>query len=204
MNKKAQSTNLLNLSFVILAVFMGLLITMFTNVMLFETIGQEALERIYNVSVDLNAQGTIGNATLAHEAQILSDYKSINWFPDLFSFWILATSFILSLIAAYKSRSEGWMSFFGWLTIGSYIFLLIANFVFQFGQWFWGQYFEKLFYDLSYSLAFTTWFVANGQVIMFIWFVMLVFANKFKFSNTKKDEGNFIEDIPDEEVLIEE
>lgn len=204
MNRKAQSTNLINLSMVIFGVFLGLIITMFSAVLIFESVGQEGLERLYNVSVELNNQGTISNQTLQHEANLVADYKNINWYPDLLTFWLLSSAFFISLIGAYKTRAEGWMSFFGWLTIGSYIFLLIGNFVFQFAEWFWGEYFEKLFYDLSYSLAFTTWVVNNGQIIMFVWFILLVFANKFKFTNSRKDESSFIDDIPEDEVIDEE
>ena len=81
---------------------------------------------------------------------------------------------------------------------------MIANFVLQVGKWFWGEYFEKLFFDLSYSLAFTTWVVNNGGIIMFIWFILIVFVNKFKFVGSRKDEDSYIDDIEDNEVLTEE
>ena len=173
-NKKGFSDNLMNLTYVILAVMIGLVITMFSSVMMFESIGQEGLERIYNVSVELHNDSTISTAMLNHEGQLLQDYKDFNWYPDLFTFWIISSAFVLTCIAAYKTRAAGWMSFFGWITLGSYIFLLLANFVFQFINWFWAEYFEKLFYDLSYSLAFTTWVVENGQIIVFVWFVILI------------------------------
>ena len=88
-------------------------------------IGDEyILTPLHSVANDSFSTLGISEQIQTHEDDVLADYRSLILPYDLFFLFSWIAVFGMSLISAYKSREDSYMSFFGAITIGLMTFCL--------------------------------------------------------------------------------
>ena len=176
------------LSFGLLGI-LGVFFAIFT----FQIGDEYILTPINDIANDSYAQLGISEQIQTHIDDSLTNYRSLNLPYDLFFLFSWLGIFGLSLITAYKSREEGYMSFFGSITLGLMIFLFVLSFMVTIFDWIVLNLIQGV---VSFDLTTTPiilFYVDNIEFISFIWAVILIIVNKLTFALVRGKE----EDIND-------
>ncbi len=180
----------------IIAVVLMFSIVMF--IFLFSTIGVHQIfnENIISPVVDNVATLGVSNTTMTtvNEYKDFYSFDFINY--DLFFLVFIVTVFGGTVFSAYRSTQLGMLSFFGYITIGTYIFFLALGFITSISDYMLTNFIYGLFDTATIEMPIIDFFVNNIQLISFIWFLVILLVNQFNLIGQMKEssEGGFVEE----------
>lgn len=166
--------------FSVMSVFM-----FFAGVLMYQ-IGDEFVIKEVN-DVANNVSGTLGISTEMQTSinKARTDYSNLDFQYDLFFLISFCMTFILSVVAAYKSRESSWFTFFGTITLGFMMILFFISIINTVNDWLILNLIENF---LEFELATTPifyYYVSNIGMVNFVWMVVLVLINKLNLSEVR-------------------
>ena len=124
----------------------------------------------------------------------LSQYKNLNIPFDLFFLATWISIIVVSVLTAYKSKEEGWFSFFGTLTIGIMLILFVSSYFILIKDWLVLNLIENfLEFELGTTPIFN-FYISNMAIVNFVWIIALILINKLNFS-INRDTEDFSSDM---------
>ena len=168
------------------------------NFSLLTEVGEDvAINITHNVTKTLGIDSGFSTEMLDHIDNAQTKYAAVNSaLPiDLFFLVLIMSTFILTVLTAIQSRKSGVISFFGFLTVGSMIFLFVLTFVEQVRDWLMDNFYYNIFDLSSIATPIADYYLNNSVVISFLWFIVLILINQFDggFSLGRADSGRFQE-----------
>ena len=164
---------------------------MFMSVFIFQVGDELILTEIYNTANSTYDSLGISSEMQTHIGGALEDYRDLNIPYDLFFLGSFISIFGLSLFSAYGSREESYASFFGAITIGMMVFLVLTGFIVTIKDWIVLNLIQSV---LSFDLTSTPMFffyIDNMGFINFIWAFILIVINKLVFTLNRTDDEDF-------------
>jgi len=151
----------------------------------------------------LNSTGNSTTGALSAIETLKGDYVgNSSIFDWLFLIFMIAL-FIESCAAAIRTKRSGWLSFFGFVTVGNLLFGLMLYFSIQIRGWILNEIFYKIITE-SFTSTWIDYFINNTWQILFIWYLILLILStinvdlilsKIGLGNKEQDfnEGRFEE-----------
>jgi len=174
-----------------------LLFSVVMFVFLFSTIG---LKQIFSENIIAPVLTELSPQVSTATQTTINDYSltyALEWFDyDLFFLIFVLVAFSGTVLSAYKEKKLGWMSFFGYITVGSYVFLLALTFVTTISDWLILNFYQNLFNLMVIDTPIIDFFIEEIHIISFIWFIIIIFVNQF-------DLGGFVKRNTDEGIVEE-
>jgi len=121
----------------------------------------------------LNSSGNATTGALNTINILKGDFLSNSAIFDMIFLTFFVSIFIESCIAAIKTRRLGWMSFFGFITLGNILLGLIIYFALQIRGWI----LTEIFYNIITETFTATWsdyFINNTWTIVFFWYLIII------------------------------
>jgi len=174
-----------------------LLFSVVIFIFLFSTVG---VKQIFSENIIAPTLSELSPQVSASTQTTISSWKDIfdlEWFDyDLFFLVFVLVAFSGTVLSAYKEKKLGWTSFFGYITIGSYVFLLALTFVTTISDWLMVNFYQNLFNLMLVDTPIIDFFIEQIHIISFIWFLVVIFVNQF-------DLGGFVKRNTDEGIVEE-
>jgi len=165
----------------------------FFSVFIFQIGDEYILTNIQTVANDSYSNLGISSQIQTHIDDSLADYRALILPYDLFFLFSWIAVFGMSLITAYKSREDSYMSFFGSITVGLMVFLFVLSFLITIFDWIVLNLIQGVVnFDLT-TTPIILFYIDNIGIISFIWASILIIVNKLTFSLIRGKE----EDIND-------
>lgn len=154
----------------------------FFAVFIFQIGDEYILTNINNVANDSYINLGVSTDMQTHIGDSLTAYRDLIIPYDLFFLFSWVAVFGMSLITAYKSREDSYMSFFGSITIGLIVFMFVLSFLVTIFDWIVLNLIQGV---VSFDLTTTPiilFYIDNIGFISFIWASILIIINKLTFA----------------------
>lgn len=161
-----------------------------SGLLMFFTFGLHYLFYDYGV----NTLGTIGKDLIgqynASSEQITNinnteqSYLSLTQWYDILFLSIIVGLFIESTIAAVGARTQGFFSFFGYVTIGNIFLITIMSYAIQIRGWFLNEIMFRIILPVI-DAPIMTFFFNNSIYIGVIWYLWLLAVNQIDIAKIK-------------------
>jgi len=188
MNKKANIRTVIG---VVLLFSLAIFIFLFSTIGLQQIFSENIIDPVSDGLTPLVSAGTVTTI------DSYTAWYDTTWFEyDLFFLLFVIVAMAGTILSAYKERKMGWASFFGYITIGSYIFLLALSFITNLTDWLILNFYYNMF-DLSgLDTPIIDFFIDNIHIISFVWFLVIILVNQFDLGTfLKRDsEGGIVEE----------
>ena len=193
-NKKGYSTGIFGFFFILV---------IFASLFFFLTFGMHYILYDYGISQAEDITDTLLTNTTSIQ-NLGQSYLNLTGFYDLLFLVLLVSLFIESTIAAVKTAESGFLSFFGFITIGNLFLIFILSYAVKVQGW--------IINDLVYNVILVnittpvlTAFFNYSLYIGVIWYLWLIAVNqinsdgiKQKFQNLFPNKQEKTEDFQDE------
>ena len=163
---------------IIVSVTILLLLLLFSIIGFHQIGGEYIIDSFMDASDTMADSGQLPAASNTTSYAIKATYDEIKWPFDLYFLAFFILGFMTTIFSAYKTRKMGYMSFFGMLTIGSMVFLVVISFLDQFSTWFLQDFFYKVFDAPALATPIMNYYFAHLGIISIIWFVVLLLVNQ--------------------------
>jgi hypothetical protein len=154
---------------------------------IFEIGDDYALAPLTNITEQFNSDDRISDDMVTGIASWRQMYNDINFMPDIYFLAMFLSMFTLTMYASIKSRKMGWISFTGFMTLGSMGFLFIVSIVAQLVAFFYDLFFVRLLERWTYNTPIFDNFINHMGLWAFIWFVLILIVNQVEFGRTDED-----------------
>lgn len=154
------------------------------------------IESVANSSYD---QLGISNEMQNSISGNLDEYRNLNIPYDLFflASWISVLG--LSIITAYNSREQSYYSFFGGLTLGLMLFLVVTGIVTTITDWIVVNLIQNVVNFNIETTPIFNFYISNLGIINFLWAFILLTINKLPFTlNRREDFEDNFDELPPE------
>ncbi len=183
-------TGIKDLMWSITAWSIGIIFFMFILVFIYQLGDEYILTNVDSVSTGVIAQTgtstTMGNYIHSLPVQ----YRALNIPFDLIFLAFLIGALLTSIYAASKVQEDGWWSFFGGLTLGMLLLLLISSYVAVIKNWLVLNLFDNFLGMSIQSMPFFYWWVQNMGIFNFMWAILLIIVNKMNFSYSREYDAD--------------
>lgn len=130
------------------------------------------------------------NATAITNIQTLSNgYLGLTGFYDILFLVLLVSAFIETTIASLKAKEDGYLSFFGFVTIGNVLLIFILSYATKIQGW--------ILNDLVYNVILVsvqtpviTFFFNYSMFIAVFWYLWLLGINQINLEGIKERVPN--------------
>lgn len=185
-NKKG---NIIGVTYFILSFMLVITTFMFYSIFLYDVAGEEVIGPLTNITLDVgNITGISAQMLTAIEGYELS-YAANEPAWDLFFMMTFGSFFVVSVGLSLMSRKESAIGFFGAITIGIMMFLLLFGFIDQITTWL----FDNLIigvleFDLT-TTPFLNFYFENIEVLNLFWAFILILINQFDIDIIGRKQG---------------
>ncbi|MDH4127274.1 MAG: hypothetical protein OEV44_00860 [Spirochaetota bacterium] len=166
-----------------------IIFSLFIFIFLFATVGfkqifsENIIQPVLDQTLALNKTFTIAPSIQAAQQSVKDSYDLDFFNYDLFFLVIFISMFIGTIFSAQQSKKLGLMSFFGMISVGTWIFLLIISIVTQISDWLVLNLYTNLFDLTSINTPIIDFFLANVSFICFLWFIIILIINQIDFQD---------------------
>ena len=169
-------------------------LSIITFLFLFFTIGFKQIFSENIITPVLNASlGAVGDQLTAGTISTLNSFQAKYDEPffnyDLFFLVLMFGFATIAITSSYKSRKMGYRSFFGYITIGSWLFFLILGLINEVGSWLILNFYTNLFNTSLISTPIIDWFVSNMTFYSFLLFFICLLANQFDIADIVRGDS---------------
>ena len=166
-----------------------IIFSLFIFIFLFATVGykqifsENIIQPVLDVTLSLNQTLTIP-ASIQTAQQTVADGYNLPFFDyDLYFLVTFLLAFTSTIFSAQRAKKLGLMSFFGMVSIGSWIFLLIITIMTQLSDWLILNLYTNLFDLTGINTPIIDFFLSNISFICFLWFVVILIINQIDFQD---------------------
>lgn len=163
--------------------------SLFIFVFLFATVGfkqimsENILQPVLDQTLLLNESFTIAPSIQSAQQNVVDGFNT-QWFDyDLFFLVIFILAFSSTIFSAKQSQKLGLLSFFGMVSIGTWIFLFIVGVMTQLSDWLIFNLYTNLFDLTSINTPIIDFFLSNISFICFLWFIIILIVNQIDFQD---------------------
>ena len=199
MNKKG-SIKLFGFFFVLMII---------ASLFFFLTFGTHYILYDYGIDVTINAvNGTLLNASgtaMTNIGTLANDYIGLTGYYDLLFLVLIVSAFIESTIASIRSREDGFLSFFGFVTIGNLFLIFVLSYATQIQGWILNDLvFEVIL--VSADTPILTFFFNYSMYIGLFWYLWLITVKQIDLDSVKEKLPNIFNrnNLTSEEGRFEE
>lgn len=178
-NKKGASLGLFGFFFIL---------TIFVAVFFFGSILMHYVLYDYGIStiVDSVASPLLNSTgeSMTNINNLSTSYLGNNQYYDILFLVLIISAFIQSTLGSMKAKEEGFMTFFGMVTLGNIFLIFILSYGLQIQGWI----FNEIIYNvLTYNVEtpIITFFINYGMYVMVSWYLWLIAVNQINFDGIK-------------------
>ena len=175
-------TDMRTLLWGITAFSLGIIFFMFIYIFIYQMGDEYILTTLDNTSTTMIAGMGINTPMANYIHSLPDDYRNLNIPFDLIFLAFLIMAIGASVYATIRVKEEGWWSFFGLLTIGMMIVLLISSYVSLVKDWLILNLFDNFLEVSIETLPFFYWWVSHMGLFNFVWALALILLNKLNFT----------------------
>lgn len=150
---------------------------------------EELITPLNNITLGIANSSNVSAQMVAHLESLPQLYRDTDLLADFWFVIFFSSMFLFTVINSLKMAREGPYSLFGVLTIGMIVFLLAAGYFLTTVDWL----FDNLVINVAQvditETPLIEAYLNNIMIINFIWALLLIIINQFKFKLIKKEEG---------------
>lgn len=164
----------------------------FASVFFFLSFGMHYILYDYALVETTNVAGTILSPTgeaMTNINTLNANYLGLTTFYDLLFLVIILSAFVESTLAAIKAKEDGYLSFFGMVTIGNVFLIFILSYATQIQGWILN---EVLFNVILVTMEtpILTFFFNYSMYIGVLWYLWLLGINQVNLEGIKEKIPN--------------
>jgi hypothetical protein len=175
-------TDLRNIIFGITAFTFGIIFFMFMFIAYYQIGDTYILTTLDNTTTTMGASMGLNSNMLTYIHSLPVTYRALNIPFDLIFLAFLIMGIVASMYAAIRVQEEGWWSFFGTLTLGMLVILLISSYVAIIKSWLVLNLFDNFLGVSVQTMPLFYWWVNNMGIFNFVWAILLIIVNKINFT----------------------
>jgi hypothetical protein len=168
------------------------ILMIFSSLFFFITLGMHYLLYDYAITQTMEVAGMVLAAdgeSMTNINNLAASYLGTTDYYDLLFLVLLVSAFIESTIASLKTKEEGFLSFFGMVTIGNVFLIFILSYATQVQGWFLN---EVLFNVIlvTTETPIITFFFNYSMFIAVFWYLWLLGINQVNLEGVKEKVPN--------------
>ena len=182
------------------AIYMSLLflllfgfLVLFPTQYLFEAGKQYGIEPMVNSSLQYAQINNLSSTMKTVISDTETNYNNTVIPYDLIFITGVIFLFIANVVSSFKARKEGFLSFFGLVTIGNMMFFLILTILEDVRVWLFDNFIYSVFGNGVASTPLIDAFYNNFGVIAVIWIGLMLLINQFDSDLLERNRGRFEE-----------
>ena len=164
----------------------------FSSVFFFLSFGMHYILYDYAIMEVKDVAGTVLNPTgesMTNIEDLSTDYLGLNKYYDLLFLVILVSAFVESTLASMKAKEEGFLSFFGLVTLGNVFLIFILHYATQIQGWILNEILLNVIL-VTIETPILTFFFNYSMYIGLFWYLWLIGINQVNFEGLKEKTSN--------------
>ena len=189
MNMRNKQGNIIGVTYLILSFMLVITVGMFYAIFLYDVAGESIIAPLTNSSLQAGNITGISAAMVTAIEGYETSYASNEPAWDLFFMMTFGSFFIISIAISLMSRKESAVGFFGAITIGIMMFLLLFGFIDQITTWLFDNLIVGVLeFDLT-TTPFLNFYFNNIEVLNLFWAFLLILVNQFDIDIIGRKQG---------------
>lgn len=181
--------NIIGVTFFILAFMLLITTYMFYSIFLYDIAQEEVIGPLTNITIDAGNITGISPQMIAAIRGYETSYGESEPAWDLFFMMTFGAFFIASMGISLMSRKESAIGFFGAITIGIMMFLLLFGFIDQITTFLFDTLIVGVLeFDLT-TTPFLNFYFNNIEVLNIFWAFLLILINQFDIDIIGRKQG---------------